>query len=437
MKQFLTNLFQSFNDLQDVSTFMHQLIEHVPAGIVITQDNAFGANQGFYDLIGYTGTFNTIEDYLTTCKNDYILYKSFPEYLSSVTSFSRLYPLQTLLGQTIYVENSTSVFTHGEQTYYITTLTDCTESNNLSNLIEENNDRLRILEDLMDEYTFEYDLDNDVLSFSNRWKPDGINNQYPHAQKWIVLHEIVHPDERLMILDAMNSTRAFKEERVLEFRAKYLKEGYTWYRASYKLIRSKQTGSLKAIGKICNIDKERLFNADDINQENIDINTGLFVPAYMQSCVDQILEEESPDSLCALMLLQLDNFVEVRNEAGDLFISALEQTIAQELKNSFRTTDILGYSSEGCFMVFLRKVPEHIVTTRANEILDKIRKAESTSPSNPQLSCSIGIAISPLDSRSYMELFLKADSAMYLSKARGGNTYSYFNTEVDTRQRNQ
>lgn len=435
MNQLLNYVLNTSAEAADFPALLGMIIEHFPAGIVMIHDNQFGANSKFYDLIGYTGVFHTVDDYLSACKSDYILYKSFPNLLGNHTSFSRLYPIQSLSGETYYVENSTCSFTLQEHIYYITTLTDCTELNNLSNLLEAGNDRLRILEDLMDEYTFEYDLDKDILSFSSRWKPDGINTQYPHAQKWIILHQIVHADDRLMILDAMTATRAFKEKRILEFRAKFLKEGYTWYRASYKLVRSKQTGSLKAIGKICNIDKERLFNPDDTNQENIDINTGLFVPSYMQSCVNQILSESHADAYCALMLLQLDNFDEMQNESGDLFISALEQSIAQKLKASFRTTDILGYSSEGCFMVFLRKVPEYIVTARANDILEKIRAIDTNSSECAPLSCSIGIALSPLDSNTYMELFLKADSAMYLSKARGGNTYSYFNTEADARQR--
>ena len=131
----------------------------------------------------------------------------------------------------------------------------------------------------------------------------------------------------------------------------------------------------------------------------------------------------------------MDNFADIKKAIGDLFTNLMEKQVAQKLQNSFRSTDVLGYSQNGCYTIFLKRVPEDIVTMRAKGVLSAVRDIMINSSTIANPTCSIGIAMAPEDGSSYMELFLKADSAMYLSKARGGNTFSYFNTEVDVRQR--
>ncbi|MCI8372612.1 MAG: diguanylate cyclase [Lachnospiraceae bacterium] len=435
MKQTIYKVLNNLAQTEDKTLLLQQMIDCFPIGITIISNGLFSANKKFYQMTEQTKTFDTVDEYLEGCRQDYILYRSYSSLLTHNQSFVRLYPIKTPSSQEYYVENSTFIIKDQTQNaYYVSVLIDRTETSDLSARFEENNDRFRIVEELMEEYLFEYDLAKDTLHFSERWKPDGINTDYPHAQKWLELHEIIHPDDFPFLLDAMHANRVSKELRTLEFRARFSKHDYNWYRICYKLIRSKQTNTLRAIGKISNINAERLAAGTDL-PEGVDSRTGLLIPSYMQNCVDQSLLEEPPEHLCALMLLQLDNFAELKKSTGDLYTSRIECQVAQQLKQSFRNTDIIGYSQEGCYMVFLRKVPEDIITMRALNVLNSIKGLSMNDVDPAGISCSIGVSLAPTDGTSYMELFLKADSAMYLSKARGGSTYSYFNTKIDNRQR--
>lgn len=439
MKQILDQIMQSTLDIHEKINMLSQLSNILPIGLVIIYDDFFGANDKFYELTGQSvSAFRTIEDYKKYCLEDYILYADFPKLLEKKSSFTRLYPIHSADSREYYVENKTFSTQDSQGTrYYITILSDQSAMNHLSQQYDESNERFHILEDLIPDYIFEYCMSTDTLHFPENWKPDGVNTEYPHARKWLELHEIIHPDDLGFILDAMTSTRIFKEPRIMEFRARFWKKDYSWYRIVYKLARSRHNNTLRVIGKICNVDNEHLLSPNDHSKEGLDPNTGLLIPSYMESCVDHIIREEPADNMCALMLLQLDDFDKLKKETGDLFSHNIERQVADNLRQSFRNTDVVGYSRDGCYAVFLRKVPEHIITIRATQVLNSIQNLEFDSKTPLKLSCSIGIGISPIDGSTYMDLFLKADSAMYLSKARGGNTYSFFNTAVDSRQRSQ
>lgn len=431
----IENILDNIHTAEEKFELLQQIMQVFPVGVVIINNGQFCANRKFYQLIEQTEPFQTVEDYQKNCCQDYILYDKFSALLQDASSFTRLYSIKTQTNQEYYVENTTVLIPDEQQTpFYVTTLIDRTDANTVSIQFAALKEKLHIVEDLIDEYIFEYDFTKDILRFSERWKPDGINTEYPHAQKWLELHEIIHVEELPFLLAAMNSSRFSREIRTFDFRAKFLKDDYNWYRISYKLVRSKPTNTLRAVGKITNINKEHLSSNMEV-PEGVDAKTGLLLPTYMQNYVDPIIKEESPGSLCALLLLQLDNFAELKKSTGDLYASRIEYQVAQRLKNSFRNTDVLGYYQDGGFMIFLRKVPENIVTQRANDVLQSIGDIPINGVEQTSLSSSIGISLSPLDGSSYMELFLKADSAMYLSKARGGDTYSYFNTNIDARQR--
>lgn len=437
MKQMIDRILHSTLDIQEKIDMLNQLADYLPIGVIVIYNDYFGANDKFYRLTGHPGSaFHTIADYNEKCSEDYILYSEFPKLLANNNSFTRLYPIHSADSKEYYIENRTISIKDSQGTlYYITVLSDHTALNDLSQQFDESNERFHILEDLMPDYVFEYCMSTDTLQFPESWKPDGVNTEYPHARKWLELHEIIHPDDLPFILDAMSSTRIFKEPRIMEFRAKFWKKDYSWYRIAYKIARSRYDNCLRIIGKICNVDNEHLLSPNDQSQEGIDPNTGLLIPSYMESCVDHIIREEPADSMCALMLLQLDDFDKLKKATGDLYSRNIERQVADNLRQSFRNTDVVGYSRDGCYAVFLRKVPEHIITIRATQVLKAIHELEFDNSASLKLSCSIGIGISPLDGETYMDLFLKADSAMYLSKARGGNTYSFFNTVVDSRQR--
>lgn len=439
MKQLFNNILNpSLTDKEKV-TLLLQVMNSLPIAVTIIYDGNFSANEAFYQLIGeHNKSFHTLEDYCTQCREDYILYKEFSSAIDSTDSFSKLYTIHLADGKEFYVENCTCAFAVNDKTkYYVTSLIDRTSMNNLSTSLEQNNDRFRILEELMNDYLFEYDIANDTLFFSDRWKPDGIHTEYPHAKKWLELHEIIHPEEMNYVLDILSSTRIYKEKRTVEFRARFIGEEFNWYRLCYKTVRFKKTGTTRFIGTISNIDAERLLSPNH-TEEGIDPLTGLLHSSYIQKAADQILSEEPKNNICALMLLQLDHFSSIKKATGDLYTKQIEKQVADKLKTSFRTTDLIGYSNNGCYTIFMRDIPEHIITLRALQVLKAIPevvvpKLEGSGTVN--LSCSIGVALAPLDSDNYMDMFLKADSAMYLSKARNGNTYSYFNSEVDVRQR--
>ena len=64
----------------------------------------------------------------------------------------------------------------------------------------------------------------------------------------------------------------------------------------------------------------------------------------------------------------------------------------------------------------------------AQGILEYCREVRLDNQPDKEFTCSVGVALYPQDGTSYMELYKKADSAMYEVKRNGKNNYAFAET---------
>jgi two-component system cell cycle response regulator len=152
--------------------------------------------------------------------------------------------------------------------------------------------------------------------------------------------------------------------------------------------------------------------------------TGLFNARYL----DQTLEWEIRRcsryrSTVAVIFLDLDHFNAINALYGHPVGSLCLTELAQIMRKSVRDVDIPARYGGDEFVVIL---PETTVAT-ARMVAERLRKAiqmhgfGAGASLSRQLTASIGIAGFPDHAKSKQELMLKADEAMYRSKAAGGD----------------
>lgn len=124
--------------------------------------------------------------------------------------------------------------------------------------------------------------------------------------------------------------------------------------------------------------------------------------------------------MTGLLFMDLNEFKNINDTYGHGAGDKLLVAVAQRIQNSLRETDLVARLGGDEFVAVLEDVksPEEI-TRLAHKLSQAIEQPLYVRQQILNFSCSIGVAIFPIDGRQQHELEDKADKAMYLAKKRG------------------
>ena len=138
----------------------------------------------------------------------------------------------------------------------------------------------------------------------------------------------------------------------------------------------------------------------------------------------------------AVLLLDLDLFKEVNDTLGHPTGDALLQIVAKRLSNCLKKGDTVARLGGDEFAI-IQKLDDPATDSAAlaKRVLKVIGQPFELDGHRVSISTSIGIAISPSDGDLPDTLIKHADLALYHAKAKGGETYSFFDQEMERRIR--
>ncbi len=141
--------------------------------------------------------------------------------------------------------------------------------------------------------------------------------------------------------------------------------------------------------------------------------------------------DNNPQGRGIMFILDIDNFKKINDTMGHVFGDLLLKTLGKEIKAEFRVTDVVGRTGGDEFMVFLKDIKDDLILEReANRLVrffhdfkagDEYVKYSATA--------SIGAAIFPDDAKTFKDLYIVADQALYRAKKRGKNQLVFYNEE--------
>ena len=132
----------------------------------------------------------------------------------------------------------------------------------------------------------------------------------------------------------------------------------------------------------------------------------------------------------ALMYIDLDNFKNVNDNLGHDYGDLLLQQVAERLGLCIRTEDTVARIGGDEFNVLLEDVTDSQIANTAERILEQVSKPYLVKEHQVFVSASIGIAVYPKDAEDLETLVKHADSAMYLAKDKGKNSYQFFTSDL-------
>lgn len=178
-------------------------------------------------------------------------------------------------------------------------------------------------------------------------------------------------------------------------------------------------------------DSLNMSKLDLMDKVRYDALTGIYNRRYLDENIDKIVEALSikKDELC-VMMLDVDFFKRYNDtyghSEGDECLRRIAKTIAESLT---RESDFVARYGGEEFVVLLPNMDENMARVTANRILENIRAQDIMHEANevaPYVTISIGVTSSRvLHAQTGEDYIKRADEALYLSKKRGRNRYTY------------
>lgn len=321
-------------------------------------------------------------------------------------------------------------------------MVDITEFVLIQERLELEEERYRIISDISNDINFEYDFEKDTVYFSEKFTEVFHRNHIIEAFRTNkAVKDAIHGGD----LDEYHSIFRYhisdEKSKYKELRIKVDNQDYAWFGIQYTSIFNKYGQSIKLFGRIMNIDKEKKEMEQLIKKSQIDTMTKLLNKKTTELKVEQYLRKMPFNKLGALIIIDVDDFKNVNDSSGHLMGDKVLMEIANIIRHTFRSSDIMGRIGGDEFLVFMKDVTnEDQIKEKLKHLCDEIHLCSLNEKNNVEdnllvvcekdwngsISVSIGVAVQRLRKYSFQDLFHQADQALYCSKEKGKNQYTIF-----------
>lgn len=274
---------------------------------------------------------------------------------------------------------------------------------------------------LTQEIQFEYSISPKMIKVSE-WgaKRLGIDEYIMNPGKNEALIELFGKETLRKLCHSLHSTTP--ENPIIRFECALHYGGQSrWHRIVAQAlwtadIPHKYTG---AIGKAMDIHDYQMKQEELQKRASRDSLTGLLNHSSAKHLIEERIELE-PDAKYALVIFDLDHFKHANDNFGHSFGDEILKHLAEKLRNSIRTGDIISRVGGDEFLIFLQYKAE---------LAPIIKRIYGTLVGNYQhfpLAFSMGVAESEKVGTDYQALFNAADKAMYFAKRSGRGRYCFY-----------
>ena len=430
--------------MQDLSADLQEYWNEIPSGIQRCRNDEYWTmlkvNQEFLDMTGYTALeieqrFQNRYYYMVHPDDREKLFSTLQERLQSGDACEIEYRLLCRDNTYKWIFERVRLGQEEGKEVLTCVMVDITAEKQVREELRLSLERHRIIMDQATDIIFEWDIEQDTLSYSANWykkfgyQPFGENISYQIPQS---LH--IHPDDINAFVEIMEDARRGVPFSTTEFRIQDDQGRYIWCRIRATDQYDASGNPIKAVGVITDIDAEKRMIDTLKKRAERDALTGLYNRAETESLITKHLQSGAEGEVCALLMIDIDNFKQVNDTKGHLFGDAFLAELASVLRGRTRSTDVVGRIGGDEFMVYLRAIgTPQAAEKKAEQILETIRSLLADDKLPIVVSCSIGLSVGGPQS-DYTVLYRQADIALYQAKSRGKNQMVRYEPSMDTVQ---
>lgn len=286
--------------------------------------------------------------------------------------------------------------------------------------------------ELNDTVIFEYDIDNDIINFS-----DNISNHIPIASK---LSDFVKNIDKLGKIhedDIQNAIKLFTGKntpgmsRMEYVRFVDLTGNYRWYQLRARMGRSDTGDRNLLFGTIAYIDDDRK-QYDDQRLISKDAVTGLITGDVLFASADEYIKVIPGDVIPVMLVVEIDDYDTFTNMYGKITGEGVQIEVARILRKAFRGSDLIGQIDEHRFVVFMKGVHgSNIVLERSKFVNKAVNDFYAAIDDARKVTVSIGASIVRPSEATAKNLFEKGIAALNDAIKNGKNTYIMYSEDME------
>ncbi len=202
---------------------------------------------------------------------------------------------------------------------------------------------------------------------------------------------------------------------------------HRWVRIT-ATVESEDGRPVRIFGMKQDITEEKILWERTRYLAEFDPMTGLANRSQFQARVADLENQADPNSIGALLLIDLDGFKDVNDTFGHAFGDECLKNAALRLQNACRMADLVARVGGDEFAVLLGPLHDPgLIEGLAGEIIAAMSTSVECDGQSVKLGASVGIAYADGPAS---ELFAQADCALYAAKAAGRSTFRTYNVDV-------
>ena len=334
-------------------------------------------------------------------------------------------------GRVLHVAIRSHDITFGGAPARLVYASDITSHTNVEARLEENERTFELAQRVAQLGTFTYDYRSQTAAWSEElYRLLGVpQHDAPPAKDG--LWGLDHPEDAARVRDEI--ARAKKERREYDIDHRIVRPDGTVRHVQERgyWIFGDDAEPLRMIGTVLDITERKDAEASLAHLAYNDSLTNLLNRKGAVSRLSRVLVERRAAGLIPVFFLDLDRFKIINDTMGHGIGDQVLVEIARRLSRRLDNDEFLARTGGDEFLIVGRPVHEkHAITQRAAELLDVLSTPITIGDREHVLSASLGIGIYPDDGRNPDSLLRSADVAMYAAKARGGNNFHFYTTEL-------
>lgn len=284
-------------------------------------------------------------------------------------------------------------------------------------------------------FVFEWVPRNDTVKFSSSFeKMYGYMPKQNDFISDIKKYNMFHNDDTRKFIEKINLARSGNTDTECLIRVFRIYENkYIWNKIRFIPINGATGIPVKILGICADISEEKENYTDEMRRNRTDYITNLYNRHATQNKIKSYLYGEGVSGRHAMIVAEICNFDELEKKLGSVFANAVLKEIAENIKDIFRDSDIIGRNSGNQFTILIKNLDDtNKLNEKAEQIVSIISNKYHSDKEDIVIFGKTGISLFPRDGLSYDELYSAALKALYFAK-HNINKNSAFLTDTENK----
>lgn len=293
--------------------------------------------------------------------------------------------------------------------------------------LEQTNDYHNKITELSRDLYFEYEIATDTLSFSELFRElFGKDSVIPGFRKRLEKTKLIHEEELPAIVSIFNSVMSGRKQVRFELRLMNKEGVHIWYICYASIILDENRTPYKVVGKLSTLNVAAKEKERHVIKPSMDTLTDVYTKESTEELIMEEMLNQENSSLSALFIIDVRNYKNLNEVRKSINGENILSVIGKQLKNQFRSNDIIGRTGMNEFVVYMKNLPsDKAAYDKADQLCRIIEANYSYEHTKNGISASIGIALQK-GPQEYRSQLANASTALVMAKKLSTSSFEVF-----------